>query len=503
MPKDGADSFCGGPSVSFGAPGEDQMSIVEGLTPDEADDSAKQLPSVVAAESEADAELAAMLLRAAKSIGLDVRKAPSADPLRLDDWFLYLYFLEVGLFGDTVEDFAQQFSAVQKQTEAIKHILPQCESTKPPVARPSSSCCRGRPRDDSDHAFATTAGSEMEGMSPVPLIPLARRLGAWLVLPNRSLCLIRTIRLRYAIQFGRCLPRYRGVLFTSVCSETDASVLCGDCSSPGKGRNRACPSSRDEIGMLQSLFHHTKEELWVTNHPGPSSSELVPSQGAVQDVNLKAHSLFHSSPGLVRSHRAEGRVLSCLDPSSTQTISSLCFRGSGQSRGGCPYPAQGAGHLHPRQLADKSLQLTFFPVSLLAQTLCKIREDGEQVLLVAPHWPTRTWFADSPSLEDSPDGVCSLNGVPFHREDPRRCSVGVVLSFLQEKLERRLSPSTLKVYAAAIAAYHDAVDGLSLEKHHLVVRFLRSAREAKSTLSAPHPLLESLRGPCGPSERSL
>ncbi|KAL0198781.1 hypothetical protein M9458_007321, partial [Cirrhinus mrigala] len=27
-----------------------------------------------------------------------------------------------------------------------------------------------------------------------------------------------------------------------------------------------------------------------------------------------------------------------------------------------------------------------------AQTLCKIREDKEQVLLVAPYWPTRTWF---------------------------------------------------------------------------------------------------------------
>ncbi len=28
-----------------------------------------------------------------------------------------------------------------------------------------------------------------------------------------------------------------------------------------------------------------------------------------------------------------------------------------------------------------------------------------------------------------------------HREDPRRCTIGVVLSFLQEKLERRLSLS--------------------------------------------------------------
>ncbi len=62
------------------------------------------------------------------------------------------------------------------------------------------------------------------------------------------------------------------------------------------------------------------------------------------------------------------------------------------------------------------------------------------------------------------------------REDPRRCTIGVVLSFLQERLERRLSPSTLKVYVAAIAAHHDAVDGQSLGKHDLIVRFLKGAR---------------------------
>ncbi len=62
------------------------------------------------------------------------------------------------------------------------------------------------------------------------------------------------------------------------------------------------------------------------------------------------------------------------------------------------------------------------------------------------------------------------------REDPRRCTFGVVLSFLQERLERRLSPSTLKVYVATIAAHHDAVDGRSLGKHDLIVRFLKGAR---------------------------
>ncbi len=39
-----------------------------------------------------------------------------------------------------------------------------------------------------------------------------------------------------------------------------------------------------------------------------------------------------------------------------------------------------------------------------------------------------------------------------HREDPRKCPIRVVLSFLQQGLERRLSPSTLKVCIAAIVA---------------------------------------------------
>ncbi len=71
------------------------------------------------------------------------------------------------------------------------------------------------------------------------------------------------------------------------------------------------------------------------------------------------------------------------------------------------------------------------------------------------------------------------------REDPRRCPIAVVLSFLQDGLERRLSPSTLKVYVAAIAAHHDAVDGKSVGNHDLVIRFLRGARR----LNPPRPHL--------------
>ncbi len=62
------------------------------------------------------------------------------------------------------------------------------------------------------------------GTSVVPLVPLARCLGAWLALPSPSRWLIRTIRLGYAIQFVRRPPKFRDIHFTSVRS-SDAPVL--------------------------------------------------------------------------------------------------------------------------------------------------------------------------------------------------------------------------------------------------------------------------------------
>ncbi len=62
--------------------------------------------------------------------------------------FLYSPISQAGLFGEAVEDFAQQFSAAQKQTEAFHHILPRrsaAVSTPPPAAAPPSACRRRRP----------------------------------------------------------------------------------------------------------------------------------------------------------------------------------------------------------------------------------------------------------------------------------------------------------------------------------------------------------------------
>ncbi len=196
-------------------------------------------------------------------------------------------------------------------------------------------------------------------------------------------------------------------------------------------------------------------------------------------------------------------------------------------------------HSWPRGLR----KYAFPPVSLLAQTLCKVREEEEQILLAYQDLvPRADAPRDSPSLADSSEEGSTdsetghlmapasrpletsclvprrdaevLSDLPqevvdtitlarapstrhayalkwnlfvewcsSHTEDPRRCPIRVVLSFLQQGLERRLSPSTLKVYVAAIAANHDPVEGKSVGKHDWVVRFLRGARR----LNPPRP----------------
>ncbi len=55
-------------------------------------------------------------------------------------------------------------------------------------------------------------------------------------------------------------------------------------------------------------------------------------------------------------------------------------------------------HSWPRGLR----KYAFPPVSLLEQTLCKVREEEEQILLVAPYWPTRTWFPELKLLVTTP-----------------------------------------------------------------------------------------------------
>ncbi len=60
-----------------------------------------------------------------------------------------------------------------------------------------------------------------------------------------------------------------------------------------------------------------------------------------------------------------------------------------------------------------------------------------------------------------------------HQFDPVNCPVGTVLEFLQARFSGGLIHSTLRVYVAAIAAYHAPMGGQSVGKDPLITRFLR------------------------------
>ncbi len=65
----------------------------------------------------------------------------------------------------------------------------------------------------------------------------------------------------------------------------------GDCCPPGKGCNRAGPSSRDEAGVLQPLLHRTQERWWPSANPGTASLEPGFAQAPVQDAESLRESL--------------------------------------------------------------------------------------------------------------------------------------------------------------------------------------------------------------------
>lgn len=72
------------------------------------------------------------------------------------------------------------------------------------------------------------------------------------------------------------------------------------------------------------------------------------------------------------------------------------------------------------------------------------------------------------------------------RMDLVSCPVGAVLEFLQE-LSAGLSPSTLKVYVAALAAYHVPLSGDSLGRHPFITHFLRGTLRLRKAVHTRVP----------------
>ncbi|KAI2644186.1 enzymatic polyprotein [Labeo rohita] len=161
------------------------------------------------------------------------------------------------------------------------------------------------------------------------------------------------------------------------------------------------------------------------------------------------------------------------------------------------------------------LRLYAFPlIALLPGVLERVCRDGDHLLLVAPYWPARAWFSDlipsstalpgrfpsggiSSRKREAPSFTlarsCGSYGAPStrklytlkwklftswcgdHQQDPVNCPVGTVLEFLQDRFSAGLAHSTLKVYVAAIAAYHTLLGGPSVGRNPLVTGFLHGA----------------------------
>ncbi len=81
--------------------------------------------------------------------------------------------------------------------------------------------------------------------------------------------------------------------------QSGTSLSCARSCPPGKGCNRAGPSSRNEAGVLQNLLHRTQKRWWPSANPGSASLEPGFTQAPVQDADAQAHDQMHSAPGLV------------------------------------------------------------------------------------------------------------------------------------------------------------------------------------------------------------
>lgn len=86
-------------------------------------------------------------------------------------------------------------------------------------------------------------------------------------------------------------------------------AACGDRSLTDEGRDRAGPSSRCGVRVLQPVLHCSQERRWVTTDLGSARLESGPSQASVQDPDAEMLPHVHSPPRLVCSDQPEGHIL--------------------------------------------------------------------------------------------------------------------------------------------------------------------------------------------------
>ncbi len=183
----------------------------------------------------------------------------------------------------------------------------------------------------------------------------------------------------------------------------------------------------------------------------------------------------------------------------------------------------------------------FPPIKLIPAVLCRVKVSSARLLLIAPFWPSQTWFSEITSLLYRPLGrfrsggtYCPSSragsGIPTTRAlevvgmahsgpravmdvlpvkvqetsarapatrklysskwgvfeswclsraiDPVNCPVGPVLEFLQERMTAGAAATTLRIYVAAIAARRE-LNEIPLGRHRLVSAFMHGVRRLR------------------------
>ncbi|XP_067313608.1 NLR family CARD domain-containing protein 3-like [Pseudorasbora parva] len=260
-----------------------------------------------------------------------------------------------------------------------------------------------------------------EGMPVLRMTPLVHSLGAWLQLPGLSRWVARTIRLGYAIQFARAPPRFRGVRYTMVGSNApvmraEIATLLTKCAvelippaemksgfyspyfivpkkSEAPGAYSIC--SRGDASRIASyetasaLASRSSPEMGmaVWHAPDPSDSGLQTDTHPVVEPQLSTG----SRRALTDSANPRGvETPSPVGPADLGSVRGRTGRSvASQDSSHCSlYYSLTEGTLGTDALAHSWPQglrkYAFPPVSLLVRVLCKVREDKEQVTLVAP-----------------------------------------------------------------------------------------------------------------------
>ncbi|KAI2646912.1 hypothetical protein H4Q32_025038 [Labeo rohita] len=303
----------------------------------------------------------------------------------------------------------------------------------------------GKPLQDTVLAAQLTPETSLER-----LVPLVDHLATWKLLPNVSAWVLHTVERGYQIQFGAPPPPFIGVSPTLVGPE-ESGFYSRYFIVPKKDGG-LCPIL--DLCVLNRSVMKLKFRMLTLKQV---VSQIRCGAGVAEASSVR-FSPDHSAPGSSRES-APGRGV---PPPSSPVLAgpSMVFgpdfsprwlsMGDSRQEGS---PLTGGGHhVPPSPGAVEALGVASEGAHLLASGLST---EVVETILQSRAPTTRKLYALKWKLFTSWCGR--------HQQDPVNCPVGTVLEFLQDRLSAGLSHSTLKVYVAAIAAYHAPLGGLSVE----------------------------------------